>query len=619
MKKYVKALILVLSFSVMLTATMFISNGASYNYDFWKNALPSAEGLTYKDTYYGKDILDINDDSKTLTFNTLEDMVIYNNEIFILDSENDTSSEVQIEINKTILKTKGVSSIVILNEEMKCIEQPVTEFEITKHVYDTLRAYYNFNKELSAITSSDFEGSDLSKKAPYMPIIKESVLEGTDEYSGASVFLNNAQGLAVVEEGDSYSIYIADTDNSRILKMTSDYVVTEVYLTPTDEVFYQWDTETDLSTSTKRLFKPTKIAVDKTKRVYCVAKNTYEGIIEFSKATYENTLELDEETKEVKFEYSSANGKFNRFLGKNVVTANPLKQFWYKIMSEIQKEQQALTLPPEFINITMDEDGFLYATSYPDSENVAGSNMIKAINTSGKDVLRRNGYVAPNGDAVFLSAHTNKEVTIGASTLTAIAVNPDGFYSVTDAKRGRIFTYDTEGNLLYISGEKGELSNSINEPVAISYLTIEAKENTEKQELVLIVDRTSKSIISYSTSTFGSLVNQATKLYLENDIIGAEKYWREVVKMNSNYELGYVGIGKSLLRLEQFEEAMYYFELGHNAAYYSKAYQQYRDNILKENFALIMTGLVITAVGLCGLMFVKHQNKKKQGLVREDD
>ena len=598
MKKYVKILTLVLSFSLMLFATAFITNAASYNYDFWKNTLPSAEGLTYKDTYYGEDILDINDPTQSLKFNTLEDMAVYNNQIFLLDSKNDTESTVKIPINGQEYETKGVSAISILNDEMKCIQQPITEFEITKEVYLKLKEFYGFKKELNEILPTDFAYPDnLLVKPPYIPSNKESVLEGTDEYSGASILLTNAQGLTVVEDDDSYAIYVADTDNSRIVKLNDQFVVTEVFLTPNDEVFFQWNEGASLDLANDTPFKPLKIAVDKTKRVYCIAKTVYEGIIEFS-----------------------ASGKFNRFLGKNLVTANPLKQFWYKLMSEAQITLQGTDLPPEFINITMDKDGFLYATSYPDAEDATAKNMIKAINTSGKDVLRRNGYVEPNGDAVFLSAHSNKNVTLGASTLTAIAVNPDGFYSVTDAKRGRIFTYDTEGNLLYISGEKGTLSNSINQPVAISYLTIEAVEGkTEKQELVLVVDKTSKSIISFSTSSFGALVNEATKLYLENKIIEAEEVWREVVKMNSNYELGYVGIGKSLLRLEKFEEAMKYFKLGHNAAYYSKAYQQYRDIILKDNFGIIMTGLVITFVGLGVLGFLKRQNRKKQGYVGEED
>ena len=49
MKRYAKILTLVLCFSCMLIATGFMTNAASYNYNFWKNALPSAEGLTYKE------------------------------------------------------------------------------------------------------------------------------------------------------------------------------------------------------------------------------------------------------------------------------------------------------------------------------------------------------------------------------------------------------------------------------------------------------------------------------------------------------------------------------------------------------------------------------------------
>lgn len=602
MRKFAKILTLLLCFSFLAIATAHITNAASYNYDFWKNALPSAEGLSYKDTYYGKDVQNVNDPSKTLTFNTLEDMDIYNNQIFLLDSKNDTSSQIELSINGGApAKFGGVSTITILNEEMKYIQEPVFEFEITKHVYDTLKEYYNVTTELADITADQVNKqlTDVKNgvKLPYIPTTTiTSALEGTEDYSGASILLTNATGITVVKEDDTYSIYVADTGNARILKMTADYIVTDVYLTPTDEVFYQWNVDTDLEHSTKRIFQPSKVAVDKTGRVYCIAANCYEGILEYNKT-----------------------GKFNRFLGQNTVVANPLKQFWYKLMSEAQISSQALTLPPLFINFTIDADGFIYATSYPDAEDSQAKNMIKAINTAGKDVLRKNGYVEPNGDAVFLAASTNPEAVLGSSTLTSIAVSEDGFYSVTDSKRGRIFTYDTEGNLLYISGEKGSLSNSLNGPVAIQYLTIQATETKAKQELVLVLDKTSKSIIAYSTSDFGALVNRATKLYLENDIIGAEEYWREVVKMNSNYELGYVGIGKSLLRQEKFEEAMEYFKLGHNAVYYSKAYQQYRDIVLKENFSIIMTGLVITCVGLCALFFFKYQNKKKLGYKREGD
>ena len=75
----------------------------------------------------------------------------------------------------------------------------------------------------AAIDATDFATpDDLTKKPPYIPIMKESVLEGTDEYSGASILLTNAQGITVVEDGQSYAIYVADTDNSRIIGLDTD-------------------------------------------------------------------------------------------------------------------------------------------------------------------------------------------------------------------------------------------------------------------------------------------------------------------------------------------------------------------------------------------------------------
>ena len=360
MRKFVKILTLLLCFSVMAIATAHISNAASYNYDFWKNALPSAEGLSYKDTYYGKDVQYIDDSSKTLTFNTLEDMDIYNNEIFLLDSKSDTASQIELSINGgKAAKFGGVSTITVLNEEMKYIQEPVFEFEITKQVFDKLKEYYDVKTDLADITAEQVNKqiTDVKTglKIPYIPLTTiTSALEGTDEYSGASILLTNATGITVVPDDDSYVIYVADTGNSRIVKMTPDYIVTEVYLTPTDEVFYQWNKDTDLEHSTKRIYQPAKVAVDKTGRVYCIANNCYEGIIEYNKT-----------------------GKFNRFLGKNEVVANPLKKFWAKLFSETQIANMTKDLPPEFTNIAMDSSGFLFATSYPDAD--ATTNANKAV------------------------------------------------------------------------------------------------------------------------------------------------------------------------------------------------------------------------------------------------
>jgi tetratricopeptide (TPR) repeat protein len=88
--------------------------------------------------------------------------------------------------------------------------------------------------------------------------------------------------------------------------------------------------------------------------------------------------------------------------------------------------------------------------------------------------------------------------------------------------------------------------------------------------------------------------------------------------MNTNYELAYLGIGKALNLRGEYKEAMKYFKLAHNATYYSKAYSNYRDGILNENFNLIMT-CVVVIIGayvlkkICNAINRKNEKYKLKG------
>ena len=52
-------------------------------------------------------------------------------------------------------------------------------------------------------------------------------------------------------------------------------------------------------------------------------------------------------------------------------------------------------MPTEFSNLTTDEKG-LYATV--SSSSVQSADMVKRLNPSGTDVLRRQGFFPPMGD-----------------------------------------------------------------------------------------------------------------------------------------------------------------------------------------------------------------------------
>ena len=605
--------------SFIFIALAFISrvtiNASSYNYDFFQNTVHSSEGLAYKDTFYLTDFIansdyDIANNPLTVKADrtsftaALSDIFVdeTTQKIYLLDSAfNDTTpSKVKVEctkdgkVVKTELPITNNSTVYIINDQYK-MEFSFDLLRITEDVQEKLAEYYGVSMDPTLFTDKQIQSADSIEKATRRCPFFSASFDGGSTYEPA-VVLYGADGIYV--SGDY--IYIADKYNSRILRVnvSEGYIVDEVFLTPNDIIFYQlsdvgkYDEDGKLiDQSVRTTYLPSKIAVDRDGRVYTIASSTFEGIIEYN-----------------------SNGEFNRFLGKNLVTK---RSWWTFLLTDAQYETLSTNNPNQFTNLIIDERNLIYATAKPDSKSTVAQQMIKLINTSGSDVLKRNGYVKPDGDVKY--SQFVKPAITGPSIFVAIDANDARIYSALDQTRGRIFTYDDEGNLLYISAEKGSLANTLQTPVGLKYFS--KIENNETSEYVLVLDQGSKSLLVYETTEFGKLVNKATSLYLNNKIDEAKLVWEDVVKMNSNYELGYIGIGKSILRdansesdkelqLAKYKEAMEMFELGHEKKYYSDAYKQYRNILIKDNFSIMMTGFVLVLAFTVTLKVLKAKQKK---------
>ena len=604
--------------SFVLITLAFISrvtvNAASYNYDFYQNTVYSSEGLAYKDTFYLGDFitnssyeeeiktnpLTVKGDRTSFTA-ALADIYVDDTtkKIYLLDSAfNDTtSSKVKVECTKDgkVVKTEvsitNNSTVYIINEEYK-MEFSFDLLRITEEVQEKLAEYYGVSMDPTQFTDKQITSADSIEKSTRRCPFFNASFDGGKTYEPA-VVCYGADGICVA---GNY-IYIADKYNSRILRVnvSEGYIVDEVFLTPNDIIFYQlsdegkYDEEGKLiDQQVRTTYLPSKIAVDRDGRVYTIASSTYEGIIEYN-----------------------SNGEFNRFLGKNLVTK---RSWWTFLLTDAQYETLSSNNPNQFTNLIIDDRNLIYATAKPDSNATVAQQMIKLINTSGSDVLKRNGYVKPDGDVKY--SQFVKPAITGPSIFVSIDSNDARIYSALDQTRGRIFTYDDEGNLLYISAEKGSLANTLQTPVSLKYFN-----NNQGDEYVLVLDQGSKSLLVYETTEFGKLVNEATSLYLNNKIDQAKLVWEDVVKMNSNYELGYIGIGKSILRdansendkdlqLAKYKEAMEMFELGHDKKYYSDAYKQYRNILIKDNFSIMMTGFVLVLAFTVTLKVFKAKQKK---------
>lgn len=375
--------------------------------------------------------------------------------------------------------------------------------------------------------------------------------------------LKKPQGLFV---SDSF-IYVCDYGNNRVVVFDKTYQLVKEINTPQDVVFEEYE------------FRPKKIAVSRTGRMYVVAEGINEGILDIN-----------------------PDGSFSRFYGTNAATISAWKAFWLLFTSEEQRKAQGFNFGASLVNLCIDEDEYVYTVSSPS----AGSKLIKRLNYRGTDILLRNGYIPNDGDIVNVKSN---RVPTGSSNFVDIDVNADGTYIALDKARGRIFAYDFEGNLLYQAGGLATSIGGISDNERMLFQLPEAL--CYFQDKVLVVDSKNKNMIVFEFTLFGKLINEATHLYKENNYEQAAIIWEKVLSLNSNYYLAYAGIGKAQFRQGLYKEALENLKLGNDKYNYSQAYKQYRYERVSK-VAPYLLGIALTVVvALLIKSFVKQMRESE--------
>jgi tetratricopeptide (TPR) repeat protein len=189
----------------------------------------------------------------------------------------------------------------------------------------------------------------------------------------------------------------------------------------------------------------------------------------------------------------------------------------------------------------------------------------------------------------------------GPSKLVDIKVIGGGMYTVLDSLRSRLFTYNDEGELLYAFGGRGTQLGTLNTPVAVDRIG----------EKLAVLDRGKNNVVVYSPTLFGKTVHEAVTLHYNGNSAEAVKKWEEVLRINSNYDIAYLGVGRSLLMEKKNKEAMEYFKLGMQRKYYSTAYKRYRREVMKAYFGPFMSALLILIAALLVFRFVKKRKMRR--------
>lgn len=395
---------------------------------------------------------------------------------------------------------------------------------------------------------------------------------------GTTVSFSEPQGVFVRNDG---ILYVADTGNGNIVSFDPEYRQVNMYPPLSAEILPD-----------NFIYTPKSLAVDHTGRMYIISKNTNMGVIAINK-----------------------NGNFQGFIGAQRVTASPTELLMRAFMSEAQIERSAQFVPMEYSNITIDDKGFLYVVSgqidrYKLWESVwsrsSGSTYapLKKINTSGTDVLRRNGFFPPVGDINFDAYDNgNSDERVDPSQLTEVTLLENGMYLVVDSDSNKIFTYDSYGNLLYAFGGTGESPGLYNQISSVERLGSK----------LLALDTQDASVTVLERTRYGELLNEVIGYQENREFDKAQDLWQEVLDLNNNFDLAYLGIGKIYLENGDYSQAMHYFKLINNQSYYSKAYKLLRTQQLEKTGIFVMIGIVAAVILVAYFFgFAKRYNQKRR-------
>ena len=357
------------------------------------------------------------------------------------------------------------------------------------------------------------------------------------------------------------NIYVADTNNNRVVMMDKNLNFIRSYVKPEDTTYDQ-----NLN------FLPNKIVVDSSGRVFVLATNVNKGLVKYE-----------------------ADGSFSGFIGANMVSYNLWDYIWKTFFTtKEQREQQIAFVPTEYENICIDSDGFIYATNTVFSEYDLEWDIAKPIrrlNSIGNDILVKNDKWPPIGDRQWVEGSQD----YGPSKLKDVTVLENDIYIAVDRTRGRVFGYDPQGIMLWAFGTKGNNEGAFLAAVSIEHMGHD----------LFVLDENDCSITIFTPTEYGDLIYKASDQYLRGEYEASADTWREVLKFNANYNLAFIGIGRALMRQEQYEEAMRYFKMGHDRENYGRAYRYYRKVLVEENIGWVVAVAVCLIVVLFGVKTVK--------------
>ena len=356
------------------------------------------------------------------------------------------------------------------------------------------------------------------------------------EYENQKITLKNPCGVYASPYDNC--IYIADTGNSRIIKCR-DYENAEMIITKPESELYN-DTE-------KSGFFPSKVISDKSGYIYAIVSSSSNGSLMFDK-----------------------NGVFQGYYGANHIDTTAeiiMRYIGNMFLTDSVRSRNSRSVPSAFSNFDIDSSGFMYTCT----ENVSGSSIVKKINSAGDNLFY-------DTDTKF-GDHTDY-YSVDKPSISDIDISESGYINCLDSSSGKIFQYDGNCRLVFISGTKSEQLGGFKNPSAI-----ESSDN-----MIYVTDSVKNTVTIFEITEFGKNIHNAVSLCEKGEYSEAMPLWFEALGYDGNYHIAYEEISNAYFSAGDYKKSMEYAEKAESSELYNRAYEEYRSEN-SGRYAVIMTGI----------------------------
>ena len=407
-----------------------------------------------------------------------------------------------------------------------------------------------YNKELYILDSGHSRIVVLNNDYSLKKIIKL--------YDGKkSVSLNAAEGLFVYEGG----IYIADTENQRMLKCDSSGKIITVLKEPDSDILPDGFS-----------FTPVDSIVDANNYLYILLRGSYYGALLYS-----------------------PDGKFIGFYGSNTVSNSVLEglALYFEQFFETN-EKLAISkqkLPYQFNDFTLDEKGYIYTVSSDSNKN---SGQIRRLNSASNNILKyKDGYRYVDTDTYNFGEEQIYQDMTGLDVeqhFSGIAVENDIIYALEDSY-GKIYVYDTKSNPISVFGGgmgQGTQKGIFQSPTAIAV----------KDGHILVSDSKKNTVTVFSKTEYGCALLDAISYSSKDDYVSAKPLWEKVLNYNISNQIANQGMAKVYIEEKNYSKALKYAKLGNDQESYAIAYEALEKEFLNGNMWWILI-LICLMIGVC--------------------